>query len=209
MPPWPSRWKSSSLAKSKASCSFLAKDSEVNSAASKPDFFGCLCLKLMERIAYYIYVCMYIYITYLILSFVPIVFVVVYCLLSGNQSIYCSCGSKIYQFVLYGSKKNVARYIHKDGIVMDREGFGRITQRTMSGKGLQCIGFRVKKSGEVRGVSPVNQSIQLQRLQLWCPSSGEVLFGCIIILVSILRKQVPSREWSYCWKTHLFLCCMG
>ena len=104
MPPWPSRWKSSSLAKSKASCSFLAKDSEVNSAASKPDFFGCLCLKLMEMIAYYIYVCMYvyIYITYLILSFVPIVFVVVYCLLSGNQSIYCSCGSKIYQFVLYG-----------------------------------------------------------------------------------------------------------
>ena len=85
MPPWPSRWTSSSLAKSKASCSFLAK-------ADGNDCILYICM----------YVCIYIYITYLILSFVPIVFVVVYCLLSGNQSIYCSCGSKIYQFVLYG-----------------------------------------------------------------------------------------------------------
>ena len=46
---------------------------------------------------------------------------------------------------------------------MDCEGFGRITQRTMSGKGLQQR-FQGQKNGEVRGVSPVNQSIQLQRL---------------------------------------------
>ena len=165
MPPWPSRWKSSSLAKSKASCSFLAKDSEVNSAASKPDFFGCLCLKLMEMIAYYIYVCMYVYIyishilscplspLYLLLCIVYCLEINLYIVVVAQRSINSS----------YMVKKQMWPNTYtKMGLWWIVKGLAGLHKEQCLGKGCNR-GFRVKKrvryGGYLPWISPSNCNV--------------------------------------------------